>query len=94
VHTSIFIRSGRQGMELAVHESVRKGEVLVHLPRRLQLTVDCDSPPPHLTGASFLLTRRKKRLDTEVQTWLQSYQIILLGASILLSLLVVFVSCD
>ena len=50
MHPSLRIQNGANGLELVTSTSTRKGEVLVQLPRHLQLTETCDDPPPELTA--------------------------------------------
>ncbi len=50
MHPSLRIQNGATGLELVTSASTGKGEVLVHLPRHLQLTETCDDPPPELTA--------------------------------------------
>lgn len=53
VHHALQMQNGAYGIELATNAAIAEGEVLVRLPRRLQLTEDCDNAPSQLTGVEL-----------------------------------------
>ena len=55
VHSALAVRSGQDGVELSTRTAVRAGEVLVRLPRPLQLTEDVVEP--QLAGFGELAAR-------------------------------------